>query len=189
MSQPKSRTFYLNYFDNINEPKVKALMTICSEIIVKNKPDVLYFLFASGGGLVNAGVALHNFLRSLPAEIVMHNTGAIDSIATLVFLAGKKRYAAPHSSFLFHGITSDFTTPVSLTRSQLTENLSTLKLAESKIADIYVERSKLTLAEVDALFVQGDNKDLTFALDKGIIQKIRIPSIPKGAPFLSVNLG
>jgi len=68
------------------------------------KPDVLYFLFSSNGGSVNAGIALYNFLRALPVEIIMHNTGSIDSIATVIFLAADKRYAALHSTFLFHGV-------------------------------------------------------------------------------------
>jgi hypothetical protein len=68
-------TIYVNYFDSINASKIKALMAICSDIVAKNKPDVIYFLFSSVGGEVNAGIALYNFLRALPVEIVMHNCG------------------------------------------------------------------------------------------------------------------
>ncbi len=76
------KVFYINYFDGIDDQKVKSLMSICSDVLSQQKPDTLYFLFASGGGYVNAGIVLHNFLRSVPAKVVMHNTGIIDSIAT-----------------------------------------------------------------------------------------------------------
>src|SRR5271169_1893069 len=188
MNPPTTKTFYINYFDEINAPKIKALMAICSDIVAQQKPDTLYFLFASGGGNVDSGIVFHNFLRALPVEVVMHNMGAIDSIATTIFLAGHKRYAAVHSSFLFHGITWDFPQAVSLTRYKVTETLSGLKLAEDKIASIYTERSKLTTAEINGLFTQGETKDLAFAQEKGIIHEIKNPSIPKDNPFISVNL-
>ncbi len=56
-------------------------MAVASEIINKQKPDVIYCLFSSHGGQVEAGITLYNFLRSLPVELVMHNTGSTDHIA------------------------------------------------------------------------------------------------------------
>src|SRR5881396_644821 len=90
---PEPKTIYINYFDGINEAKVKVLMAVCSELIGKQHPDQLYFLFSSNGGSINAGITFYNFLRALPTEIVMHNIGSIDSIATVIFLAGEKRFA------------------------------------------------------------------------------------------------
>lgn len=66
-------TIYVNYFDSIDEAKTKALMAICSDIVAKQKPRTIYFLFSSNGGAVNAGITFYNFLRALPVEIVMHN--------------------------------------------------------------------------------------------------------------------
>lgn len=63
-------TIYVSYFDMINDAKTKALMGICSDIVAKNKPKTIYFLFSSLGGLVNAGVTFYNFLRALPTEWV-----------------------------------------------------------------------------------------------------------------------
>jgi len=76
MNQPVE-TIYVNYFDTIDEARTKALMAICSDIVAKQKPKTIYFLFSSVGGSVNAGITLYNFLRALPVEVVMHNTGSI----------------------------------------------------------------------------------------------------------------
>ena len=181
-------TIYVNYFDTIDEAKTKALMGICSDIVAKQKPKTIYFLFSSVGGSVNAGITLYNFLRALPVEIVMHNTGSIDSIANVIFLAAEKRFAATHSTFLFHGISWNFAQAMSLTFSQLQETLSRFKQEEAKIAGIIAERSKLTESEIRELFLQGESKDLKFAVDKGIIQDIRDPAVPKDAPLSTVNL-
>jgi ATP-dependent protease ClpP protease subunit len=186
--QPPVGTIYVNYFDSINDSKTKALMAICSDIVAKQKPQTIYFLFSSLGGQVNSGITLYNFLRSLPVEIVMHNTGSIDSIANVVFLAASKRYAAKHSSFLFHGINWTFAAGSSLTFSQLKENLSSFEREETKIASIIAERTKMTEADIRELFRQGESKDLTFAINKGVIQEIKDPAVPKDAPLITVNL-
>jgi len=186
--QKPVETIYVNYFDSITDAKTKAFMAVCSDIVAKHKPRTIYFLFSSVGGQVNAGVTLYNFLRSLPVEVVMHNTGSIDSIANVVFLAASKRYAAKHSSFLFHGITWSFQQGAALTFAQLQETVSAFKREEGKIAGIMAERSKLTESEIRELFLQGESKDLQFAIDKGIIHEVREPVVPKDAPLITVNL-
>jgi ATP-dependent protease ClpP protease subunit len=185
---PAIDTIYVNYFDTIDEAKTKALMAICSDIVAKQKPRTIYFLFSSTGGSVNAGITLYNFLRALPVEIVMHNSGSIDSIANVIFLAASKRYAAKHSSFLFHGINWNFAQGASLTFFQLSESLSTFKQEETKIAYIVAERTKMAEAEIRELFRQGESKDLQFAIEKGIIHEVKDPVVPENAPFITVNL-
>ena len=185
-SPPK--TIYINFFDGINEAKVKALMAMLSDIVARQKPDILYFLFSSPGGAVGAGIVLYNFLKALPVEIVMHNTGSVDSIGTVIFLAGSRRYAAVHSTFLFHGVQLNFQGGGQLNHVQLLERLSMLKQDESKIAGIIAERTSLTEHEIKQLFHQGESKDSAFAKAKGIIHESKDPLIPKDAPFVTVNL-
>jgi len=181
-------TIYVNYFDSITDAKTKALMAICSDIVAKQKPRTIYFLFSSAGGQVASGITLYNFLRALPVEIVMHNNGSIDSIATVIFLAASRRYAAKHSSFLFHGINWNFAAGAAVTFSQLKETMSSFEREEAKITSIMAERTKMSEAEIKELFRQGESKDLKFAVDRGIIAEIRDPSIPKDAPLITVNL-
>ena len=181
-------TIYVNYFDSINDAKTKALMAICSDIVAKQKSRTIYFLFSSVGGQVNAGITLYNFLRALPVEIVMHNNGSIDSIANVIFLAASKRYAAKHSSFLFHGISWNFGAGANLSFSQLKENLSSFEREETKLVSIIAERTTMSEAEVKELFRQGEAKDLKFAIDKGVISEVKDPSVPKDAPLITVNL-
>jgi ATP-dependent Clp protease protease subunit len=180
--------FYINYFDIINESKVKGLMAICNDIIAKVKPRELYFLFSSNGGSVDAGITLYNFLRSLPVDISMHNMGSIDSIATVIFLAGNKRYASPHSAFLFHGVQFNFEGKISVNNQQLIELLSRLKTDQQKISGVLTDRTKLTADEVKDLFIQGESKDPQFAVSKGIINNIVAASIPPNAPCITVNI-
>ena len=176
-------TVYLTFHDNINLESVNRVMTICPRVIAQYDPKTLYFLFSSGGGGVDAGVTLYNYLRGLPQNIVMHNVGSIDSIANAIFLAGQFRYATPTSAFLLHGITWTFNQATTLTYTQMQETISRFDAAEQLFARIIGERSKITAQDVRELFRQGQSKDPSFALEKGLIHEIRNIIIQPGSPL------
>lgn len=182
-----SAVTYLSYYDTINEQKARAFMEACARAVVQTKPSQLYFLFSSSGGSVDAGIAIYNFLRALPIPIVMHNTGSIDSIANVVFLAADERYAAPHASFLLHGLKWGFPQGAQLSWSQLQETVSAFKASESRYVGIMKERTSLTEDELTSLLHQGETKDLVFAKQKGIIREIRQAHVAPGATFLALN--
>jgi ATP-dependent protease ClpP protease subunit len=186
MDQPK--TYYVNYCDSINDVKVKGIMATLAAIINHERPDIMYFLFSSSGGLVDPGISLYNFLRALPIQLIRHNTGSVDSIANVIFLAAETRYAAQHSSFLYHGVNWNFAGRTAMNRDQLSETLSSMESSESKMSAIIKERTTLTAAEVRGLFSEAEAKNASFALEKGIINEIRNPMITPNAPFYSFNL-
>lgn len=184
----QEKTYFINYFDSIDEAKVKNLMRFCTDVIAEHKLDTLYFCFSSSGGFVAPAITLYNFLIGLPVKVIMHNTGSVDSIATVIFLAGEERCAVPHSTFLFHGIQYTFTQPGSLTINKLKEIVSGLEKDQNRMAGIVTERTQLTDAEIRELFSQGEAKDPQFAKSKGIIHSVRNLSIPPNALMISFNL-
>lgn len=179
-------TVYVNFFSNITDVTANRFMAACAQIIATDHPECLYFLFASSGGSVDAGIAIYNYLRALPIKLVMHNNGSIDSIANVIFHAADERYANPHSTFLFHGVAMNLE-KAALNRSQLQELLSQLSALETKIADILVGRCKLLLPEIQGLFLNGETKDTAFAMSKGIIQSVSQVAIPQNAKFYSLS--
>lgn len=182
-----SQTVYVSYYDVINELKARALMALCANIIAQQTPGQLYFLFSSGGGSVDAGVALYNYLRALPVPLVMHNTGSVDSIANVVFLAADERYANPDSSFLLHGITWGFGQGANLSWVALQETMSRFKADEARMSGVITARTSILPNELSALYRQGDSVGLPFAKDKGLVQDIREAKVPPGAPLISCN--
>ena len=186
--QQQLDTFYVSFIDGIDNAKVQQIMTICSNILDQYNPLNIYFMISSGGGDVDAGIALYNFLKALPVQIVMHNIGTIDSIANVVFLAGDERYASSHTSFLFHGVTWGFGAGASLNLNQIREVESRLKISQNKIAGIICRNTSITNSQITRLFKQGKTEGVSFALDKGIISEERDAQIPIGAPSASINL-
>jgi len=181
--------FYINYYDAITDNKVRGLMALITDILgkVKPTPTTLYFAISSPGGNIAAGITFYNFLRGLPVEVVMHNIGSVDSIATVIFLAGVKRYACTHSRFLFHGVVTEIPAGARLTPTMLREVLSGLGQDEGRIKELIVERSELTEPEVIAMLQEGETKDPAFAMEKRIIHDIRDLSIPAGAQSVTAN--
>lgn len=172
------KTIYLNYFDGIDQVKVNKFIQFTSEIIKQHNPEHLYFFISSNGGDVDSGFVLYNYLISVQSKLVitMHNSGSIDSIANVIFMAGQNRYAAPNSSFLYHGVSMNL--PGLISRTILKESLSRLKGMENRIAETVSKHSKLTFEELTSLFQQGEGKDVNFAKSKDLISEIIIPSIP-----------
>jgi len=184
--KPQEKTFYVYYYDDIDAGRVKTIMGIVSGIITQEKPTSLYFLFASRGGHVDAGVTLYNFLKSLPLKIIMHNIGVINSIANVIFVAGSERYAAPHTTFLFHGAASQLNGIFSL--PQINEIRDSLHKDHNTIAGIICDNTTITQEEIKKLFAQGETKDVQFALEKGIINEVKAVQIPQNALFISINI-
>lgn len=54
---------FLTFHDNINPKSANRFMDFCAKSIQKYNPKKLYFLFSSGGGSVDSGATLYNYLR------------------------------------------------------------------------------------------------------------------------------
>lgn len=181
------KTIYINFFDGINPTTVNKFIKFTVDAIQQHNPTEIYYFISSNGGDVDSGFVLYNFLISLHGKIkiTMHNTGTIDSIANVIFAGGQNKFAAPNTSFLYHGVSMNFNTPQN--RTALKESLSRLEGMENRIAQTVSKHSKLTADELTELFKQGEGKDVNFALDKEIIQEIKVPSVPHDSVHLAMN--
>lgn len=184
MTMP-TKTVYINFFYEIDSQRVFPFINFCTQIFQQHRPDIFQINIASPGGNVAVGMILHNYLKSLPCKLIMHNIGSVDSIATVIFLAGEERYANPNSSFLFHGIVTNFAAQTSLTMFQFKERLSGLEVDQNKISNTITELTKISKSELDELFLQGEVKSPEFALEKGFIHEIKEMKLPKDALIFS----
>lgn len=131
------------------------------------------------------GINVYNILRGLPAKIIFHNVGNIDSIGNAIFLSGDERYACPHSTFMFHGVGFDMAN-VRIEQKNADEMLNGILADQKRIADIMVERTHLNTVEAADLFKEARTKDATYAASKGIVLDVRDVNIPAGSPIFSL---
>lgn len=184
---PDQKTLYINFFDVINPTTVNKFIKFTVDAINDHTPTEVYFFISSGGGDVDSGFTMYNFLVSLHGKLAIttHNLGQIDSIANVIFLGGQKRYAAPNASFLFHGIVMNVNGGHG--RTSLKELISRLDSMETRMAETISQNSSLTEVELKEFFIQGEGKNVQFALDKGVIHEIKIPSVPEGSIHLAMS--
>src|SRR5262249_35044299 len=57
---------------------------------------------SSQGGAQDQAFYAYELLKSSPVPITTYNLGVVQSAALTLFLAGSKRYAVPHATFLMH---------------------------------------------------------------------------------------
>ena len=178
---PTSGIAYFMFSAPIDQSSEQALMATCHEMINK-KISTIYLMISTPGGAVVSGINLYNFLRALPIRLITHNMGSVDSIGTVVFLAGSERYASPHTTFMFHGAARNV--KGSVTREALEAHLEALAADQEKIASVIRERARFRKPEdVSLLFRTQSTHGTDFALSHGIIHGERRANIPKGAPI------
>lgn len=174
---------YINFSAAINDKTAQSLINFLSQRVNAGE-NKFYFLFASPGGQVRAGVTLYNQLKALPARIIMHNTGIVDSIGNVVFLVGEERYANVNSSFLFHGVGFDVKT-ARFEEKDIKEKLVSIQRDQSLIAQIVAERTNITQEQVRKMFLEAETKMPKEAKELGIIKEIKEAKIPDGSQIAS----
>jgi ATP-dependent Clp protease protease subunit len=106
------------------------------------KVPTIKVLMSSSGGLVEEGLSLYGFIRSLPVDITIHNIGSVDSIALAVYLGAAKRLANPDSTFFMHDLF--FSQPVPISNRHQAADLNVgFTGARQKVASILRSRTKM----------------------------------------------
>src|SRR6266403_1003410 len=105
-SQITGQTVYVTFSAEINVTTTESLISVMANLVNQQAKEV-HLLMSTSGGSVMHGLNLYNVLIGLPFELITHNVGNVDSIGNAVFLAGSRRYAAVHSTFMFHGVGFD----------------------------------------------------------------------------------
>ena len=144
----------------------------------------IYLLISSPGGSVMNGINVYNFLKALPINLTTHNIGIVDSIANVIFLAGKNRYAVKNSSFLFHGVGFDINQPTRFEEKNVLEKLKMVQRDQKLIADIIAENSKFTAEEIEKMFLAAETKTPEEAKTKDLINEVKEALIPDGAEVI-----
>src|SRR5258706_6072718 len=169
---PAPDTFYVSFSAEINPHTTESLLSVMANL-VNQKAKTIHLLMSTPGGSVMNGMNLYNILRGLPVELITHNVGNVDSIGNAVFLAGKKRYACKHSTFMFHGVGFDIKNQtMRLEEKNLRESLASLLSDQKRIGSIITERSQITEDDASALFREAQTTDAAFAVSIGMIHEI-----------------
>jgi ATP-dependent protease ClpP protease subunit len=145
--QKPPETVYVNFSAEINPSTTETLIATIRNAANQGVKTVCLMLSTPGGQVMN-GLNLYNVLRGLPVELITHNVGNVDSIGNTIFMAGSKRYAGPHSTFMYHGVSAQAQATVStntgplavLGEKELRERLGAIQADQKRIGSI-IQRS------------------------------------------------
>ncbi len=178
---------YLSFVGKVNHDSIETLLEACAQLCNKNTQKV-WLLLSSPGGSVDNAIAAYNMLRGMPFELTTQNIGTVESIANVLFLAGKHRYACPTSSFMFHGVGFNVGERTRFEMKHLRERINSVDSDQRKIASILADRTSIPPVEIEKLFVEAVTREPEYAQKVGIIDAIRPVEIPASASIRHLKL-
>ena len=184
MQLDQSRPVYINYRAGVREDQVNELMHLITALHSHGFEEA-HLMISSPGGSVIRGLEVHNFLRSIPIKITTYNTGSVDSIANIIYLAGERRYVNRNANFLMHGVTWHF--PHGAGEQQLEEALAAVRRDQRSIAETISNRTKLAREEIETMFRGDTILTPDDALKMGISHQIQDAVVPEDAQLFVIT--
>lgn len=180
------QTAYIRYFGPIDDDRVKKLMATLEQKLKEGR-DRFVILISSPGGSVFHGISAYNFLKGIPAEVITHNFGSVDSIAVCLFCAGTKRLCVPHARFLIHGIGFDVPAGARFDEKLLGERIANLKNERETICRIIADNTGKKLEDVEQDMFTGITLTSEQAKDYGLVHEIKPELFEKQAEVISIT--
>ena len=93
-------------------PNTIKSLSQCLDQAILHRSEHIHLLISSGSGSVFHGISMYNYLKGLNINITTYNFGSADSIATVLFCAGKNRICVPNARFLIHPVSLNLNAPL-----------------------------------------------------------------------------
>ncbi len=181
---------YVSFCKPITFDTATALIRTCRDVVSDSAHnwDKLRLMISGGGGNITASFAAYNEIRSMPIELETLNTGAIESPALMIFLAGKQRYACARSAFQFRQLSWSFPNKDDVALSVIADTARWLQEYQRMMADAIADGTdgRLTADKVLEMMQAGTTLNPQQAKDVGLIHDIVEPTIPAGARWWQV---
>jgi ATP-dependent protease ClpP protease subunit len=161
----------IKFFAPVIDITINALMEAIDQKMKQGQKDFV-LLISSPGGSVFHGLSAYNYLKGLPANIVTHNFGSVDSIGVILYCGGKIRLSVPQARFLLHGARANFQQNESLEEKQLEERLKGLKIDVENIAKVVAANTGKTVEEVINAMLERTTLNPDEAKSWGLVHEI-----------------
>ncbi|HOK79783.1 MAG TPA: ATP-dependent Clp protease proteolytic subunit [bacterium] len=176
----------IKFFAPVMDASINALMNAIDQ---KMREGVSRFtiLISSPGGSVFHGLSAYNYLKGIPAEIITHNFGSVDSIGVVLFCAGKARLSVPQARFLLHGVSVAFRQNENLEEKQLEERLKGLRMDIENIAKIISSNSNKSVSEIINAMLERTTLNPQQAIEWGLVHEIVPELYESGSEVISIH--
>jgi len=142
----------IRFFAPVIDATVNALMNAVDQKMKQGIKEFIILISSPGGSVIH-GMSAYNYLKGLPASVITHNFGSVDSIGIVLYCAGSKRLSVPQARFLFHGVNVQFQGQQNLDEKLLEERLKGLRIDMENIAKVIAANTgKSARDATDAMF-------------------------------------
>lgn len=137
----------------------------------KNIVDEIFLHLHSPGGSLFAGFIAYDYISEIVKKvpIVTIAEGEVASAASLMLVAGNKRYMTPNSFVLIHELRSWAFGPY----SKIAEEYENLTKLQNKIKNIYLSKTTIPEEDLDKLLKKDIQLDSNECFNYGIIDEIK----------------
>ncbi|MFQ6019360.1 MAG: ClpP family protease [Dehalococcoidia bacterium] len=180
------KTAQIKFYTGVDESSVKRLMSVIEEKLGQGAERFVVFISSPGGDVFH-GLSAYNFLKGLPAEVLTHNFGSVDSMGAVIYCAGSRRYCVPHARFLLHAPAAGFSQPTSLEEKQLEERLKGLKLNMENIAGVIAATTGKSEEQVYKDMLDRTALNPEDAIKYGLVHEIREELFEPGLELTTIQ--
>ena len=182
---PKPPTV-IKFFAPVIDVSINALMDAVDQRMKQGQNEFI-LLISSPGGSVFHGLSAYNYLKGLPANVVTHNFGSVDSIGVVLFCGGSKRLSVPQARFLLHGVSANFPQKSMLEEKQLEERLKGLRIDIENIAKVIAANTGKSMDEVTNAMLDRTTLNPDEAKAWGLVHEIQVDLFPSGSEVIPIH--
>lgn len=176
----------IKFFAPIVDVTVNALMNAIDQKMKQGVRDFIILISSPGGSVIH-GLSTYNYLKGLPAMIITHNFGSVDSIGLVLYCAGSRRLSVPQARFLLHAVSTSFKGNQSLEEKQLEERLKGLRIDIENIAKVIAANTDKSLEDVTNAMLERTTLNPEEAQSWGLVHEIKSQLFEAGSEVISIQ--
>ncbi len=178
---------YIKFFAPVIPQSTNALMEVVDDQVRKGFNKIV-LLISTPGGSVHHGISIYNYLKGLNVKVETHNFGSVDSIGSVLYCAGEKRYSVKNARFLIHPVQMQFQANQSFEEKQIEEKLNSLRIDEKNLSSIIALETDKNISDILKAIQCRTTLLPPDAIKFGLVHKIKDELIPAGANLISINM-
>lgn len=176
----------IKFFAPVIDVTVNALMNAIDQKMKQGVKDFIILISSPGGSVIH-GLSTYNYLKGLPAMIITHNFGSVDSIGLVLYCAGSRRLSVPQARFLLHAVNAQFKGNQSLEEKQLEERLKGLRIDIENISKVIAANTDKSLEDVTNAMLERTTLNPEEAQSWGLVHEIKSELFEAGSEVISIQ--
>lgn len=177
-------TIYATLGGLINQETLPRIFLNLNGATTAGTVTTMHLLLECNGGTVGDGIALYNYFKTFPIDLLIYNSGTVASIGVISYLGAAHRYASTHSTFMIHR--TRVTPQGPQTATQMRAATRSLELDDTRTEAILRNHTNIPADRWALLDTQDVFFTPTEAVQFGIADAIREFQVPSGSQIWNI---